>query len=72
MIPLLSRSQIKEEKEKKMKQKENNDTNLPTNKQKEKKANNYIPYSLIPRIEEPYPDITFLKYGEKYFIFNYI
>ena len=30
-----------------------------------KKANEYIPYSLIPRIEEPYKDISFMKCGKK-------
>ena len=29
------------------------------------KENEYIPYSLIPRIKEPYKDISFNKYGQK-------
>lgn len=49
----------------------NNDNDNKTNKIKtnsEKNAEEYKPYSLIPRIDEPYPDISHDRFKKKYLI----
>ena len=45
--------------------KKNKDNKLLSCNEEKKEIKPYIPYSIIPRIDEPYPDITLIRFGQK-------
>ena len=48
-----------------LREKKQEDNKMQASNEEKKEMKPYLPYSLITRIEEPYPDITLNKYGVK-------